>query len=191
MMVQSQKGSDGLPVIDLDVCYAGPIEEGEELLRPLRIFGPPLYDRVGPKSLTQVQAGAARPGLQNYVPALWHFMAGRGAHEKTYAELKQHFAFEAIPTNDLLANSAWQLVSVLTLNLMRSFQIAIGAPRRRRTMKRTFDYVFQSVQTLRFELIHQPLRVVRPAGRTELRFAVPTKARRRIQAVERRLQSTT
>lgn len=122
------------------------------------------------------------------IPALWHFAAGRGAHEKTYAELKQNFAFDAIPTNDRLANSAWQLISVLTLNLMRSFQIAVGAPPRRRTWKRTFEFVFRSMQTLRFELIHQPLRLVRPAGRAELRFAVSAPARRRIQAAERRLQ---
>ncbi len=122
------------------------------------------------------------------VAALWHFMAGRGGHEKTYAELKQHFAFEAIPSNDLLANSAWQLISVLTMNLMRSFQIALGAQPRRRTWKRTFDYVFQAMQTIRFELIHQPLRIVRPAGRTELRFAVAPVARRRIQHAERQLK---
>ena len=115
-------------------------------------------------------------------------MAGRGGHEKTYAELKQHFAFEAIPTNDLVANSAWQLISMLTLNLMRSFQIALGASPRGRTWKRTFDYVFQSMQTVRFELIHQPLRLVRPAGCTELRFAVSPVARRRIQRAERQLK---
>ena len=122
------------------------------------------------------------------VAALWHFMAGRGAHEKTYAELKQHFAFDAIPTNDRRANSAWQLISVLTLNLMRSFQLALGAERRKRTWKRTFDYVFQSMQTVRFELIQQPLRLVRPQGRPELRFAVPPRARARIQRVHQKLQ---
>ncbi len=122
------------------------------------------------------------------IAALWHFTAGRGAHEKTYAELKQHFAFDAIPTNDRMANSAWQLISVLTMNVMRSFQIALGATPRERTRKRTFDYVLQSMQTLRFELIHQPLRLVRPHGRTELRFAVAPAARQRIQRAERRLQ---
>jgi len=35
---------------------------------------------------------------------------GRGAHEKTSAELKQHLGFAAIPTDDQLANSAWQLL---------------------------------------------------------------------------------
>ncbi len=73
------------------------------------------------------------------------------------------------------------------MNLMRSFQIALGAQPRRRTWKRTFDYVFQAMQTIRFELIHQPLRIVRPAGRTELRFAVAPVARRRIQRAERQL----
>ncbi len=122
------------------------------------------------------------------VPALWHFAAGRGAHEKTLAELKQHYGFAAIPTCSRQANAAWQMISVLTLNLVRSFQIQIGAARRRRTWKRTFDYVFQSMQTLRFELIHQPARIVRPAGRAQLRFATAPAARRKIRDAEQRLK---
>jgi hypothetical protein len=119
------------------------------------------------------------------IPALWHFMAGRGAHEKTLAELKSQVAFAAIPTNDRYANAAWQLLSVLTLNLIRSFQIATGAARRPRTLKRTFDYVFQSLATLRFELIHQPARLARPGGRPQLRFAASVRARSRIQHCDR------
>ncbi len=121
------------------------------------------------------------------IAPLWHFMAGRGAHEKTYAELKQHFGFAAIPTDNEAANSAWQLISVLALNLVRYFQITVGARERGRTWKRTFDYVFQSMQTLRFELIQQPLRLLRPKGRPELRFAASPAARRRIQDAERAL----
>ena len=121
------------------------------------------------------------------VRALWHFMAGRGAHEKTLAELKQHYGFAAIPTNDRTANTAWQLLSVLTLNLVRSFQIALGAPRRPRTPKRTYAYRFPSIQTLRFELIHQPARLLRPSGRLQLRFAVAPRTREKIQQAERRL----
>jgi hypothetical protein len=122
------------------------------------------------------------------VRALWHFMAGRGAHEKTLAELKSQVAFEAIPTNDRYANAAWQLLSALTLNLVRSFQIETGAARRPRTLKRTFAYVFQSLATVRFELIHQPLRLARPSGRPELRFAVSPRARDLIRRCERSLQ---
>jgi hypothetical protein len=119
------------------------------------------------------------------VRALWHFMAGRGAHEKTLAELKSQVAFEAIPTNDRYANAAWQLLSALTLNLVRSFQIDAGAARRPRTLKRTFDYVFQSLATLRFELINQPLRIAQPGGRSQLRFAVSSPVRELIRRCER------
>jgi hypothetical protein len=130
----------------------------------------------------EYSAVATNKSLQ--VAPLWHFMAGRGAHEKTLAELKQHFGFAAIPTNDQLANSAWQLISVLALNLVRYFQIVTGAKERSRTWKRTFDFVFQSMQTLRFELIQQPARFVRPKGRPELRFAASPVARRRIETAE-------
>ena len=122
------------------------------------------------------------------VATLWHFMAGRGAHEKTLAELKSQVAFEAIPTNDRYANAAWQLLSALTLNLVRGFQIDTGAARRSRTLKRTFAYVLQSLATLRFELIHQPVRLARPAGRPELRFAASPRARERIRRCECALQ---
>ncbi len=122
------------------------------------------------------------------VSALWHFMAGRGAHEKTLAELKSQVAFAAIPTNDRHANAAWQLLSALTLNLIRSFQITTGAARRRRTRKRTFAYVFHSLSTLRFELIQQPIRIARPTGRPQLRFAVSPTARSRIRRCERAIQ---
>ena len=121
------------------------------------------------------------------IPALWHFMAGRGAHEKTLAELKQAVAFDVIPTADRHANAAWQMLSVLTLNLVRSFAIATGAAERQRTLKRTFGWVLPSLHTLRFELIHQPVRLVRPGGRPELRFAVPEVVRERIRRIETHL----
>jgi len=56
-------------------------------------------------------------------PVLWDFIAGRGAQEKTLAELKGEFALDVVPTNHYGANSAWQQVSILAHNLMRSFQL--------------------------------------------------------------------
>ena len=121
------------------------------------------------------------------VRALWHFMAGRGGHEKTFGELKQHLAFDAIPTNDWVANSLWQQLVVLTHNLVRAFQLRTGAAPRLRTVKRTCNFVFPSLQTLRFELIDQPARLVRPAGRPELRFAVALSTRQRIERTLQRI----
>jgi FAD/FMN-containing dehydrogenase len=45
----------GEPVVLLRVCYHGPIEEGERVLRPLRAFGPPLADHIGPMAYTALQ----------------------------------------------------------------------------------------------------------------------------------------
>jgi len=120
---------------------------------------------------------------------LWHFMAGRGGHEKSLGELKSQFAFDAIPTNHRAANSAWQMLCVLAFNLVRSFQIALGAPRRARSWKRTFGWIFQSLSTLRFELIHHPVRLLYPNGRAQLRFAVPPAAEHRLSRALQRLEA--
>ena len=45
----------GQPVIGVIVCYAGPVEEGEEAMRPLREFGPPAVDMVQPMPYVAVQ----------------------------------------------------------------------------------------------------------------------------------------
>ena len=65
--------------------------------------------------------------------------------------------------------------------------LPVIAARRPRTRKRTFAYLFQSLATLRFELFRQPVRLVRPGGRPELRFAVSPRARERIRHCERAL----
>jgi FAD/FMN-containing dehydrogenase len=45
----------GTPVVALVVCWAGPIERGEEALRPLRAFGRPLLDTVAPRPYLEHQ----------------------------------------------------------------------------------------------------------------------------------------
>ncbi|WP_018353303.1 FAD-binding oxidoreductase [Longispora albida] len=37
-------------------CYAGPVEDGEEVVKPLRAFGKPLLDLCGPKPFVQLQS---------------------------------------------------------------------------------------------------------------------------------------
>ncbi|MGW5688838.1 methyltransferase [Nonomuraea sp. NPDC003754] len=59
----------GKPVVGAVLSYFGPIEEGEEVLRPLREFGPPVRDMVAPIAYTDLQ-GLLEPGthdgMQNY-----------------------------------------------------------------------------------------------------------------------------
>jgi len=47
---------DGQPVVGFIICYSGPLERGEEVIRPLREFGPPIADMAGPMLYTAVQA---------------------------------------------------------------------------------------------------------------------------------------
>ncbi len=60
---------DGTPVAGIVLCYSGPLAEGERLLKPLRTFGPPLIDQIGPIPYTAAQQlidGFYPSGLQNY-----------------------------------------------------------------------------------------------------------------------------
>lgn len=47
---------DGDQVFAMDVCYTGPLEEGERILQPLRKFGSPVSDQIGPIAYTELQA---------------------------------------------------------------------------------------------------------------------------------------
>lgn len=59
----------GTPVLAVIVCYVGAIDEGERIIQPLRKFGPPEVDLVGPKPYVALQSmldAANPPGWQNY-----------------------------------------------------------------------------------------------------------------------------
>jgi hypothetical protein len=60
---------EGNRLIGMVSCYVGPAEEGERLLRPLREFGPPVADLIGPMPYRALQSmfdPAFPPGIQNY-----------------------------------------------------------------------------------------------------------------------------
>jgi FAD/FMN-containing dehydrogenase len=47
---------DGTRAAVVPVCYSGPLEKGEEILRPFRAFGPPLIDQVRPYRIPRYRA---------------------------------------------------------------------------------------------------------------------------------------
>jgi FAD/FMN-containing dehydrogenase len=59
---------DGTPAVAAIVVWAGPIEEGERVLAPLRAFGPPIADLVQPMPYTAIQSivDAAVPAGSRY-----------------------------------------------------------------------------------------------------------------------------
>jgi hypothetical protein len=105
------------------------------------------------------------------LPALFAFACGRGAQEKTLAELKGEFALDVVPTNHYGANSAWQQLSVLGYNLARNFQLDTLAEPKPRSRKRTYAYLLRSMRTLRFLLVARAGRLTRIGGRNVLRLA--------------------
>jgi Transposase DDE domain group 1 len=120
--------------------------------------------------------------------ALWDFMAGRGAQEKTYGELKAEWALDVVPTHHYGANSAWQQICVLGHNLLRNFQLQTVATQKPRSRKRTYCFLLQSLKTLRFKLIHQPARFLKPQGYSILRFSVARPVQELIQRIEQKLK---
>ena len=56
------------PAIAVASCYAGPVEDGERVLRALRQFGTPLVDLVGPRLYVDHQRG-----IDDTVPHGWHY----------------------------------------------------------------------------------------------------------------------
>jgi FAD/FMN-containing dehydrogenase len=56
------------PAIAVASCYAGPIDDGEHAVQPLREFGKPLVDLVGPTLYVDHQRG-----LDDTVPHGWHY----------------------------------------------------------------------------------------------------------------------
>lgn len=63
----------GRPIVALVVCYAGPVDEGAEVLRPLRRFKTPALDSVGPKPYVAHQAmfDPAYPHGRHYYWKSW------------------------------------------------------------------------------------------------------------------------
>jgi FAD/FMN-containing dehydrogenase len=69
----------GKPVVMVACCYAGPVEEGERVLRPLKQFGTPLLDMCVPKPFVAHQAAFDA----TYPHGRWYYMQSRDVAELT------------------------------------------------------------------------------------------------------------
>ncbi len=92
---------EGVPVIGFAVCYNGPIAKGEQVLQPLRSFGPPVADQVGPMPYTALQSmlDAAFPaGLQVY----WRSDFLRGLGDETIDTILTRFGERTSPLSVII-----------------------------------------------------------------------------------------
>jgi hypothetical protein len=63
---------EGDPVVSIGGCYHGPLDVGEQVIQPLKAYGPPLADIMGPMPYTAVQRmfdQIAPPGWRYYLKA--------------------------------------------------------------------------------------------------------------------------
>jgi FAD binding domain-containing protein/berberine-like enzyme len=92
---------DGTPVCALAICYNGPADEGERVIKPFRDFGAPIMGEVGPVPYTATQTmvdEAFPPGLQNYWRS--HFLTD--LTDEGMAILIDHFSRVSSPLAGLL-----------------------------------------------------------------------------------------
>ncbi len=115
---------------------------------------------------------------------LYRFMNGRGVQEKTFAELKDGFAFDAIPTNAYGANTAWQKLNILTHNIAVAYQLSTTATVKPRTLKRTTAFLIKSIRTLRFTWLNQAGRFCRPGGRNVVRLSSNPQVEKEVRKME-------
>ena len=62
------------PVAAIVLCYTGDLAEGERILKPIKAFGPPAVDLIGPMPYPALQAmldAGAPAGMQNYWKAAY------------------------------------------------------------------------------------------------------------------------
>jgi FAD/FMN-containing dehydrogenase len=90
------------PAIAVACCYAGPIEDGERIVGPLRRFGRPLVDLVGPTLYVDHQTG-----LDDTVPHGWHYYW----KATSLAELSDE-VIDAVAAHAFRARSPWSYAAM-------------------------------------------------------------------------------
>ncbi len=91
----------GKPVLAILVCYTGPIEEGERIIKPLRTSCPPAIDLVGPTPYTALQKmldAANPPGWQNY----WKSEYMKGLSDEAIDTLVDYAAKRSSPMSKIM-----------------------------------------------------------------------------------------
>ena len=92
---------DGHPMVAIVVCYIGPIETGEEVVRPLKEFGPPVADMIQPMPYVNAQSlmdQAFPRGRHNY----WKSSLLRELSDDAIDTLVEKFSRVASPYSSVL-----------------------------------------------------------------------------------------
>lgn len=91
-----RKAPDGTPVAAILLCYSGPLESGEKVVRPLRQIGSPLADFVGPMTYREVQI-LMDPLYPSGVCQYWKSSFLAGLDDDVIDTVLAHFATVSSP----------------------------------------------------------------------------------------------
>jgi hypothetical protein len=92
---------DGVKIIALVGAYNGSLEEGEQVLKPLREYGPPIADQMGPMPYTSLQS-MLDDGFPAGLHVYWrsHFL--KGIDNNAIDTLVERFGSVASPLSAVL-----------------------------------------------------------------------------------------
>ncbi len=97
------------------------------------------------------------------------FHNGRGAQEGIFAEAKSNISLGHIPVTGLNGNRLYCIASMLAHNLNHELQIRTAENKDRGTTeKRSANWIFRSLETIRKNLIQRAGRLIRPQGKLTL-----------------------
>jgi len=96
------------------------------------------------------------------------FHNGRGSQEKLFGEAKQHAGLDMIPTRRKVGNQLFTLAGMLAHNLGRELQMSSRPADRGDLEKRPACWQFESLGTIRQNLLHRAGILTRPQGELTL-----------------------
>ncbi|HEU5433744.1 MAG TPA: FAD-binding oxidoreductase, partial [Thermomicrobiales bacterium] len=92
---------DGMPIVALLPSWNGPLAEGEAAMQPLRDFGPPVADQVGPLSYPQLQS-MLDEGFPSGLQVYWRSDFLPGLSDEAIATIVAHFGRITSPLSAIL-----------------------------------------------------------------------------------------
>lgn len=115
------------------------------------------------------------------VGCLLAFHNGRGTQEGIFGELKAHCQFDYIPTRKWAANRLYAQAAILAHNLTRELQMRVVDPVRATNPTRAPLWIFETLSTIRSNIIRRAGRLVRPNGQLVLTMSANEAAREDIR----------
>ena len=151
------------------------------LRRAKRLKGPLQLDLFEPRDY-EYEYKVVVTNKTSHARTVLHFHNGRGSQEKLLGAGKQHAALGVVASRTLHGNQLFTLAGVMAHNLSRELQMRRAGPVRSTWPRRPARWVFQSLGSLRQQLVLRVGRLSRLQGRLTLRIGAAAKVQAEIES---------